>query len=124
MDMPEFFNSKKHVSRKERRCCECGGVILCGEQYYSFSGVWSGDFLTFKMCSDCKPLWDEWGERCKISGELQYFGGLFDDIFAGKHIDGMRKFIETIDKRCVCTPNWMRDELAEVEKKHEPNNQT
>lgn len=49
----EFESITNPVSRKTHKCYECGKEILPGEKYERSSGVWDGDFNTFKTCADC-----------------------------------------------------------------------
>ena len=54
-DLPKFFECYHPVARKEHICCECGSIILKGEKYESFTGLWD-EFETYKTCSFCSTV--------------------------------------------------------------------
>lgn len=46
------------TARKPHVCCECGSTIDPGETYTIRSGIWDGEFSTFKHCDLCSRAWD------------------------------------------------------------------
>ena len=43
-------------ARKEHRCVECGETISPGSQYERVTGLWDGEFATFKTCLTCRNV--------------------------------------------------------------------
>ena len=56
---PEFHNSRIVTAKKEHTCSECDRIIYPIEKYEYVTGVWEGDFLVFKTCSDCLAIRNE-----------------------------------------------------------------
>ena len=77
---PEFSSERTVTARKPHKCCECGRVIEVGEQYEYVTGVWEGDFCTFKTCRHCIAvrLWLR-----KVCNSFAY-AGLYEDIYEHK----------------------------------------
>ena len=44
------------IARTTHKCCECGDTINPGERYQRVSGVWEGEFDTFKTCFVCVKI--------------------------------------------------------------------
>ena len=44
------------IAWKAHKCCECLSVISPGEKYERISGVWEGEFQTFKTCMICAEV--------------------------------------------------------------------
>jgi hypothetical protein len=84
---PSFWNTSDPIARKEHQCCECGTTIRPGQKYERTSGLWDGDFCTFKICQNCKRIRESLmalpGKR-----DCYEFGGLYED---------MRNFFDTRD---------------------------
>ena len=55
-ERPEAFNQNTRKARKLHRCGECRGPIRSGDSYEYVSGIWEGDFCTFKTCLQCVEL--------------------------------------------------------------------
>ncbi len=53
---PEFSETTYPVARKTHRCTECYRDIKHGEKYEKCTGVWEGDFETYKTCIDCLSI--------------------------------------------------------------------
>jgi hypothetical protein len=75
--VPEIYKMDTPTARKSHRCCECGVVINPGEKYVVCSGVWDGEFSSYKQHAICKEacVWirDEFQD-----GECFEFGGLME----------------------------------------------
>ena len=71
---PAIYWESWPKARKTHTCCECGSKIDPGEQYYRLSGVWEGQFSTFKMCMVCRKVLNEAeaeiDDLCICLGEL------------------------------------------------------
>jgi len=84
---PEFYRERIHIARKWHRCCECGSIIDPGEKYFYVTGLWDGDFSTYKTCEICQKIKQEAissGHRC-ILFECLYetVGSEFDYVING-----------------------------------------
>lgn len=55
-DPPEFCHVKIRRSRKQRKCTECGGLIIAGELYEHTRGKWDGYLDTFNTCERCHDI--------------------------------------------------------------------
>ena len=58
-DAPEFCNYKIVTARTTHKCGECHKEILPGSKYEYAVGAWDGEFHTYKTCSICLELRDE-----------------------------------------------------------------
>ncbi|KKK53779.1 hypothetical protein LCGC14_3091360 [marine sediment metagenome] len=47
------FGSSYHKARKDYVCDHCVKPINAGAKYYKQTGIWEGDFYTFRAHSDC-----------------------------------------------------------------------
>lgn len=70
----------KPIARKRHKCCECGGLILEGEQYHRVSGIWDGEPLRFKTCTDCWSLRTEADKNVDWPDEFTPFGYLSETL--------------------------------------------
>ena len=55
-DGPEFSTQQLQRARKPHQCCECHKTILAGSLYERVSGVWDGQFQTYKTCARCANI--------------------------------------------------------------------
>lgn len=55
------FSHRRTVAKptKAHRCEHCGHMIPPGVSHLAKSGVWDGDFYTFRAHLDCNELWSE-----------------------------------------------------------------
>lgn len=67
--MTDFYNETEQVARKPHWCDFCGAAIEKGERYSKATGVFEGDFFTWKEHLDCKAAGLE---RMKLTGEYIY----------------------------------------------------
>ena len=58
-DQPSFSKQIIRKAFKTHKCCECGRIIPIGEKYEVISGAWEGRFGTYKTCSDCLSIREE-----------------------------------------------------------------
>jgi hypothetical protein len=77
-EMPSVYSHNTPTARREHKCCECGYIILHGEQYHVHRGVWDGRGATYKVCSACEDLRGEIQNGMR-SGECVPFEYLYDD---------------------------------------------
>jgi hypothetical protein len=70
--MSDFYQSRTPKARKNHRCCECAGKIKIGEVYFRHSGVWEGDFFTYKNCDDCEHLRAELNEELDTEDQIGF----------------------------------------------------
>lgn len=98
----DFFNERFPTAKKPHTCEECGRRIEVGEVYRYASGVFDGDFWTFKGCADCERLriavhlyevevegCDEFDSWCPMGSLMTYLRGYsdwgFDDGLSEEH---------------------------------------
>lgn len=81
-ESPEFFEEKEIAAKTPHKCGECGREINKGEKYLRAVGKWDGVISTYKTCSDCKSIREQF--FCK-SGD---FGYIFYDL---------REYISEVD---------------------------
>lgn len=55
----QLYSNSWPVAKKQHKCCECGSDIDPGEKYRRISGLWEGEFLTYKQCEICADIFDE-----------------------------------------------------------------
>lgn len=55
-DPAEFYRADLRKSRKRRKCEECAGPILPGEQYEHVVGKWEGCVSSFDTCASCVEI--------------------------------------------------------------------
>lgn len=75
---PAVFNRSDRRARCTHKCYECGRTINPGERYTVESGLWDGEWRTFKTCADCLSV-----RESMFSSYL--FGTLWEGI--GEYID-------------------------------------
>ena len=69
-DPPTFYNANRVKGRAEYTCDECLCQIPKGEEHLYVSGLWEGDFLTFRTCLTCVEMAEEAGVKCYCHGQL------------------------------------------------------
>jgi hypothetical protein len=47
------LSSERPVARKEHKCDWCAEKIKKGEQYYTYTGKYDGEFQSIKMHNEC-----------------------------------------------------------------------
>jgi hypothetical protein len=57
----EVYVAKRRKAAKDHRCDECHGTICKGESYEYATGLWEGQWSSFRTCPDCIPI------RCEIA---------------------------------------------------------
>lgn len=67
----EFYSETMPIARKQHRCCETGGIIFPGEQYFKVTGKWDGDVISYKR----KLIVENFCKKHKIN---TYMGGLIE----------------------------------------------
>lgn len=50
------FHQGEHTAAKPYRCDHCQMEITKGARYYKQTGIWEGDFFTFRAHADCETL--------------------------------------------------------------------
>lgn len=51
-----FWTSTLRKRRKEHSCATCGQVVAPGEHSFDESGVFDGDFNSYKQCQACHDI--------------------------------------------------------------------
>lgn len=106
-DMPEVFTRTRPTARKEHRCYECTGMIQKGEKYVRNQGLWSGEWDTFKVCTDCEETRAVVDRDEKEPDFQTAFGHLCESVFDSDHEEAIPMYLNTRRKRGVPIPDWM-----------------
>ncbi len=91
---PSMHSEVWHKAKKEHKCCECGQAIKAGQQYQRISGVWDGDFSSYKTCERCADLREALSEvSCPTYRGLseEYFNYLDSWLLAEKRDETYRR---------------------------------
>lgn len=81
-EAPSAFYQKARRARSEHRCCECGTAIPAGALYQYTSGVWDGQWQSYKTCLDCQSARDFLMRECVPKWDCgPCFTQLFDGIY-------------------------------------------
>jgi len=110
-DLPALYRVELRRARKPHRCCECHGTIRPKESCWFHHGLWDGEFLTFKVCSECEEL------RKRINADVQHedertpLEGLSEAVEAlsDSQPELLRGFVETKVKRGAPVSDWMAE---------------
>jgi hypothetical protein len=61
---PEVSDGGKVVrARKNWRCCDCQIPIPKKTRYWAMSGMWSGEWGTYRMCLTCREFRDSFSRK-------------------------------------------------------------
>lgn len=71
---PEAYWKVWRKARKQHICCECASTIDPGEKYLIISGIWDGEFDSFKQCEFCAEAYDEQNRKIQEFGYYQGIG--------------------------------------------------
>ncbi len=67
--MTDFHSQSEHVARKDHQCDFCSTTIKKGERYSNSTGVFEGDFFTWKEHLDCRAALLEY---MKLTGTYSF----------------------------------------------------
>lgn len=105
-----FQSESTPIARKHHRCCECGGHIKVGEKYIRSSGVWEGDFYSYKFCPICNEIYGIIFSRmdaCERAEGIQQ-GDIHEWIESyGDYQELLKKYTDNMAARGVTVPDWM-----------------
>jgi hypothetical protein len=76
-DGPSVYHSAIRVSRRGRKCGECGAPIAKGQRYSHSAGCWDGEWNSFEECLRCDALRQAWHDT---EGCWPSHGNLRDDV--------------------------------------------
>jgi len=68
---PSTSREQWRKARKQHTCCECGLTIEPGEKYQYISGIWDGRPGSFKTCTPCAAIRNDFCRGGYIFGELR-----------------------------------------------------
>lgn len=96
-DTSDVTTTTKRVARKPHTCCECRQTIQRGQTYEHTSGLWDGDWQTYKTCLPCVEI------RHALMCEGWNYQNLWEDIrehwHQGGSPTGCIKELETADAK-------------------------
>lgn len=103
LELPEFYNERLQVARKEHKCSECRLTFPAGSKYKVVTGVWDSTFLTYKTCPNCLKILDAVKEKFD-------FAYAFGDMLAEAR-DAVRSLIDPDPGYCfrigrMLIPAW------------------
>lgn len=119
-ELPKVCTSSTPRAKRNHRCCECRGTIQAGETYHCFTGLWDGEWSTYRTCSECEVLR---GDLCKAMDQDDWppFGNLYEEVFESRYNgpEFVVRFMTTRRKRGAepSPKNWMENIEAELCKK-------
>lgn len=100
-DLPTCWRSSDPRARIRHRCCECDGWIEPGESYNVLNGIWDGEALCFKTCSDC--LSERANEEAHLRSMRDHdgieLGGLIQHFYDSDNLEGLRRMLAVCDRR-------------------------
>lgn len=111
-EMPEVYERIDRKANKEHKCSECGGIIKSGESYELHKGIWDGEWLTYKRCSDCAKLCRDIDSGIDLHDEKVAFGMLFE--YANENGEDLIRFCEIKKKRGGKIPDWVEHKIAVI----------
>lgn len=80
MSRPDIMWEKIRKAKKQHECCECRESIRVDERYERITGVWDGEFSTFKTCMPCARLREYLLTESDLDAEEVYFGQLHETV--------------------------------------------
>jgi hypothetical protein len=98
-ELPVCIAEAKPKARKRHKCCECGGLIMEGEQYIRVSGIWDGEPERYKVCVDCDALRTEADRNVRDPEESTAFGYLAETLSEMNDKELSKRFAEVKAKR-------------------------
>jgi hypothetical protein len=108
---PDCYTATNPRARKTHRCCECHGTIQPGELYHRFSGVWDGEAMTFKTCSDCQQIRNEYNADLDYEDQAR-FEELWDGVYESnlnRPRDLAQRMVDVMRKRGANLPSYWED---------------
>ena len=96
LETPSCCSSSTPTARLRHRCCECWGVIEVGEKYAKLTGVWDGDALTYKTCSDCEALRHDLSKGVEEDIALS---GIYERLTESGYLLGLERMKAICDRR-------------------------
>lgn len=91
-------------ARKEHKCTECKRVIKQGESYLYEVTLYDGDLDTWKTCSDCEAIREEFFKSGYIYGEILFY--LLEHIYNSEG---------DISERCISSlPRGARETVCRL----------
>ncbi|WP_066723455.1 hypothetical protein [Sphingomonas pituitosa] len=87
-----FWCSKIRTRRKDHRCETCGQTVRAGEKSWDESGLYQGDFNSYRQCAACKDI-------------VRYFfwRGSFDRL-EGYQLNELAEYCR--DEGLIWPPQW------------------
>ena len=97
-------------ARKPHTCGECRRQIVPGETYERTTGIWDGDLSTYKTCTDCISMREEF--FC----DGWFYGFIWENLV--EHLSDVVKFGDGVASSCLVplTPTARDRVCAEIER--------
>lgn len=69
-DRPSVVSTTIRKARKPHKCCECDKEIHKGQRYQFISGLWDGEWDSYKTCLPCASIRNQYCPHGAIFGNL------------------------------------------------------
>ena len=92
-DVADVFQQTMRVARKEHQCCECFGVIRCGERYEYITMLIFSHRSTHRTCGVCAAIAKTMQSCGREPGQL--WENIHEENCIGDYYDGNDGF-------CIC----------------------
>lgn len=109
---PSCYTECTPRARKGHVCCECRGIILPGEIYHVFSGIWDARASTYKTCPVCEKL--RIGFQAKSECCIP-FEALCEHLVESDDQAALRAFVTNALDRGADVPKWIIAAIEPVE---------
>lgn len=106
-EYPSFINDSHPKAKKDHNCCECRGTIKSGETYHNYTGLWDGEFSTYKRCEDCFSLIEKIAKAHDGCNCIS-FGFLYREVDECREY--LKEYVDIKVKRGAEIANWMLEE--------------
>lgn len=119
-EMAECTKETTPKARKTHKCCECRGFIEKGEVYHKCTGIWSGEPITYKTCSDCEKMISEIDKGISDRWEKLAFGELSEAVSQSEDLEMVKRFIANMESRKVKVREYwykLKNRLMEKDEK-------
>jgi hypothetical protein len=114
-EAPQAFQQAMRKARKSHQCCECGQEIAPRSWYEYSSGIWEGRPDSFKTCTTCVEIRDEYSAS---TGEQTAFGELASMIAETFRkgfgpIEYAKDSGIALDKIMILFPDYYKEQVEE-----------
>ena len=105
-DAPTVYNERWVTARKVHTCYECGDPIPVGACHHVVTGLWEGQWETYRWCAACHEIVGEFSEgpRC--------FGVMWDEMKMnwdeGAHLQACLNRVTSVQAKQMMARQWRK----------------